>query len=419
MEPKKSRSLAKKPSKVPFTATVVGAFTGGVAATVIAQYADAISKVHGAACKLLPVVGVSVGWLNCALPDSEVIAKIDKNVEVVGQTANRIEDRTVVIDNKVDQIRIGSNPAMIARQKIANAGYTLDNAGYIKAIAQGSDAAEFYKDLRITGDEATLRSVLLSSKVGTKEYQQLAGFIAGVHSEHYAAKLRGELVALLKEPQKTKSANGLRKLACAKGDNNADSSFTDQFVRANLGPSCADEMNWTSSVIEFGKATTLYLQMTETYMWWGVQANQELTYQPTAAAVAATASSAVPVAAPQFIAMMQRGQKPKSEFIKVDMTMALLDNGGYAGMDVYDPATGFPGALVVVDKEKHQKLPCWIVMPNSYDIDVQNKARKPKCTARVTLRFNPASGYSVVAVDNVRAVSGDAGRPATVPAPKR
>lgn len=52
--------------------------------------------------------------------------------------------------------------AEVAKARIKAEKFDLDNAGYIKAVAQGSEVRELFKDLGIRGDEASLRKALLS-----------------------------------------------------------------------------------------------------------------------------------------------------------------------------------------------------------------------------------------------------------------
>lgn len=252
---------------------VAGAVGVAAIAAAIGFYADIVSKVHGAACRVLPMAGVSAERLNCPADGEQVarvekgVTRVERKVEAVQETVKSSEVQAKVIAKDVDALRKANDPSAIARQRIENARLTLDDAGYIKAVAQGSEVAGLYQELRIYGDEVTLRDALLRYNYRSPEFSNLMVYLAKAPTDHYAAKVRTDVRGLFDGMQRSKSANAVHAMACASTDN----SFLVRFAKLNLADTCPDNARFLERVVELGLAAVAHFEEPQSVMFWSSQ----------------------------------------------------------------------------------------------------------------------------------------------------
>lgn len=322
------------------------------------------------------------------------VNRLQFGVGAIDRTTRATDERTKVIARHVEDITRGSDPEANARRRIKLAGYTADDAGLTKAILQASDTVEQFKELGIRGNEALLQQAILSQPLDSKEFENSLFFMIQAPTEGLGGPAREDIKRLLGDIQRTKSVGPLRQAVCGTSQ---PPRFAERLARVALKGECASDKAWKDRSIAFAKRFLIMLPM-ETQMWWHLKAPVEVAYRP-------ASIHAIPLA--HFIAIAQ-GRKPHlSETIRVEARVSFMEGGAGTTIDIFDPATGFPAAILMTTSDAALKrMPCWVQLPNTYNLHEQNRHRRPRCTARLVVDDSPTRGLQLVAVENVHPIGG-------------
>lgn len=188
--------------------------------------------------------------------------------------------QVAVVQQKFTELQASADPVEVSHNAISAAGYTEDNAGYIRSIAKQKGLNYYYEKLNIQGSEADLKAALLEYEVGSNEFNALKIFLKMANSDHYASRVRQELRNSIVSLRASKSLNGLHEIVCdGKGE-----AFTDEFWRANLSSTCASDVDWVAGVLRIGQAVAMAVDNDHTeFTWWLSDARAELVLRPSAA----------------------------------------------------------------------------------------------------------------------------------------
>ena len=273
------------------------------------------------------------------------------------------------------------DPIEVAKQKIARANYTLDNTGYVRALAQGSDVLTFFNDIGIFGDETSLRHKLLTASADSVEFRNIGLFMQKAASGIYAANVRGDFYAFIAKLQKNNSLDGIRNATCSA----EPTDFVLKFIRNNLHNNCASDGLWFINAIDTIKyvaEATIYKSPTSTSSieMWLLGMKRNLVYHPLAPR---------PINYAEMIALASAPYQ-ESDFVRGDAII---------GIDPRDK-----GVEIFKTTNSSQ------VYSGRYELgkDVKNAEAcfnllGPKCRATITLQLG--GGAKVLAIDNIRTLA--------------
>lgn len=231
----------------------------------------------------------SGGWLaiGAAIPGAEangVVARVipgasdiqalllDK-LSQIAQHTKETSEGVRSIDKRLEKMAEDSDPLVYARKEIEKAGYTLDTAGYLKALADGTGHLPNFHEIKVVPNGSEFRSFLLARPLPGVAVDNVLARVSGASEESVAAlreELRTPLLALRGAP----SLNGLRAQACG----GRPESLLAELLKVHLGKDCADEATWVRKTIDLvGRMLARFAIPGITYL--------DLTYEPASAQV--------------------------------------------------------------------------------------------------------------------------------------
>jgi len=280
----------------------------------------------------------------------------------------------------------------IAR-RIREAKFTLDDAGFIKAFAQGAEEVALFKQLRIMGDEKSLKQALLRYPIGSTEFGQLARFMATSHSEHYAAAVRKDIVDGLRK-LRASDLNAAWNVACKK----TDSTYFGEFVRFNIAKNCGREAQWPENAAAFASETAMRLGEPAVEQSWRDADDLLFRFRPASARMIT----------PNEIYHLRKQEKGErtGEFLQMVARFTTKDTYYMNGEDkksllqigLWSMTADNPVEYFLSRDETQLRFRRRLSEMRCSDVVVNKK----HCSAKFTLRSDRSKGLIIVNIDDVR-----------------
>jgi hypothetical protein len=293
----------------------------------------------------------------------------------------------------------------LARQRIVDSGYTPDNAGFIRAIANRNDISDEYKALNIKGDENSLRTALLNYRVNTTEFAILMGFMKNSSLDHYSRDIVEEIRVPFRKMSTSNSFQPILDLACARDR----PSFVSKLFKKNFSAFCENDAEWKQKAFELASYMTPVIDGA-TAQWWQSKAFVMSRYRETSGQIIQVGTVIDAIGGYQElngeyvvqranITLLLGGDDNKflvGIYSQSDAKLAAIANysnsSGQAGFNgCYALVLGAGTTLTMTDVRNFIRHPY-------YD----GRLKTPKCSARLVVAAQPKQAVRVISIEEVQ-----------------